>query len=683
MIINNIKKAYSNRELFFDFELKIDKGLLEISGDSGSGKTTLINIITGLVTPDTGNIILNNNDSFSYCGQDSTLFGYYSLRENLREFKIEYKEDELNGYLKLFNISNLFDSKIYKLSGGERQKAEIVFALLRKATIYIFDEPFSSIDKESKIKLVNIINDLAKDNIVILINHDENINGINIEHEINLTTKKINHFIDNETKDIKLSNDKSKNNININSFFWFIRSYLKEFKLDFFIKEVLIILSAFFITYGIATVNFNSLSENIITSVKNDPFMSHSLKFKAAENVDVSFFSEFESSDNSYEYIEGSFNNNQIVFVEQNNRNDDKCFYLSSSSIITENQKLSFGHYVYDLTSIDSPSSIDFNASNIDIKSIIDGYYKDSCLIFTPNKFIDRLFINGGLSSISFSKDSNLKSDELLFGYSYNGERLIDTSFDPIEFVEKDGYYLSIKGCPKGKSIDVYSYSNHYNAIDKIVTTDDGTNNKNNIKMSVLTFKEIILHKDTSEKYKIAVDNNFIYSNISKYGFSVNDVILSNNNEITKCILYIGLGLSCALGFVLFSYYSYKGKSKWFSELKSIYNRNSLSTHVFKRDAFIGNSISKIAYVLLSIIPYIYICLPLVNYINMCEKYSITRVEGYYYYSMQPRNPYYDGILSPIQFNTFSWMFLVVPLMIILLFIYEQYLINKQINKIR
>lgn len=207
MIVKNLSKKFGNRLLFSDLSFQIDKGLFELKGKSGCGKSTFINILLGKVSQDEGEIIFNNHENlnFSICAQDSTLFEDYSLKENLKIFKRDKNIYEL---LDILNFNKFYDKKIKFLSGGERKKAEIIFCCCKDADLYIFDEPFAGLDKESIIKVKEIIKDLKKNKLVILVN---NLNVENFEFS-NL----IYFFKENENTLIYKNFSKNENIIDLN-----------------------------------------------------------------------------------------------------------------------------------------------------------------------------------------------------------------------------------------------------------------------------------------------------------------------------------------------------------------------------------------------------------------------------------------------------------------------------------
>lgn len=154
----NLTEYYPNRYLFSNLSFSLGKGLCVLEGKSGCGKTTLLRILSGLEKTTEGEARYSKEDFvFFCCGQEASLYGEFTLNQNLSLFKPDYVPDELRSVLEKLRFP-FSDKKINQLSGGECQKAEIAFCLSKHADAYILDEPFASLDKEAKDNLVLILN---------------------------------------------------------------------------------------------------------------------------------------------------------------------------------------------------------------------------------------------------------------------------------------------------------------------------------------------------------------------------------------------------------------------------------------------------------------------------------------------------------------------------------------------
>lgn len=183
MLECNIEKKLNHFILNVDFT--VENEILCIMGESGSGKTSILNSIAGLLTPDKGEIILDDNILFSdkinlkpqerkigYVFQDYALFPNMSVKDN-----IFFMNSDIN-YTKLLieklGIEYLLGNFPNTLSGGEKQKVSIVRALANKPRLLLMDEPFSSIDEKFKNKFYEELIEIKKslDIPIIMVTHN-------------------------------------------------------------------------------------------------------------------------------------------------------------------------------------------------------------------------------------------------------------------------------------------------------------------------------------------------------------------------------------------------------------------------------------------------------------------------------------------------------------------------------
>lgn len=173
-----------------DITLSVDvtipsNGITAIFGRSGSGKTSFINAISGLITPQSGKIKLNNHTLFDseqgisqaidkrqlgYVFQDSRLFPHYSVKGNLLYgVKGTLDNGSFEHIVALLNLSHLLQRYPVDLSGGEKQRVAIARALLSNPDILLMDEPLASLDLPRKKEVMPFLETLSKEiNIPIL-----------------------------------------------------------------------------------------------------------------------------------------------------------------------------------------------------------------------------------------------------------------------------------------------------------------------------------------------------------------------------------------------------------------------------------------------------------------------------------------------------------------------------------
>lgn len=180
------KKALEKINIVFENN-KIN-GLL---GPNGSGKTTLFNIIAGFLSPDLGQILLDNQNlnskslslrtrlGISYLPQEASIFRDLSVYDNIYSIaELFHNKDNskkiTNNLIKQFSLSNFQKTKGKLLSGGERRRTEIARALASSPKFLLLDEPFAGIDPIAIEEVKSSISLLKKMNIGIIIT-DHNV----------------------------------------------------------------------------------------------------------------------------------------------------------------------------------------------------------------------------------------------------------------------------------------------------------------------------------------------------------------------------------------------------------------------------------------------------------------------------------------------------------------------------
>jgi lipopolysaccharide export system ATP-binding protein len=193
IIVENIAKTIKKTQILHDISLYIKSGeTVGLLGPNGAGKTTSFYTICGLIKPTSGKIMFDDFDithlplhkrakkGIGYLPQESSIFKDLTVEENLivaAEVSIDDKNEQkkkIEELLEVFNIEPIRQRKGISLSGGERRRTEIARALVSDPKFLLLDEPFAGVDPIAVRDIQNIIKQLTKRDIGVLIT-DHNV----------------------------------------------------------------------------------------------------------------------------------------------------------------------------------------------------------------------------------------------------------------------------------------------------------------------------------------------------------------------------------------------------------------------------------------------------------------------------------------------------------------------------
>ena len=189
----NLVKSYGGRKVVDGLSITVGRSeIVGILGPNGAGKTTSFYMIVGIIAGESGEIFFDQVDisrkpihdrcrlGMGYLAQESSVFRKLTVEENilavLETLRISPRErrKRLNALLEELNIAHLAKNKAYTLSGGERRRLEITRALVTNPSFLLLDEPFSGIDPIVVAEAQEIIRDLKKRGLGILLT-DHNV----------------------------------------------------------------------------------------------------------------------------------------------------------------------------------------------------------------------------------------------------------------------------------------------------------------------------------------------------------------------------------------------------------------------------------------------------------------------------------------------------------------------------
>jgi lipopolysaccharide export system ATP-binding protein len=188
-----ISKAYRGRHVVDGVSVSVQQGeVVGLLGPNGAGKTTSFYMIVGLISPDSGRIVVDEEDitdlpmyqrarrGISYLPQEASVFRKLTVEENLLailetlRLRAHERRQTMERLLTQLGLEKVRRSQGYMLSGGERRRVEIARSLAINPSFLLLDEPFSGIDPIQVLELQRIIFELKRANIGILVT-DHNV----------------------------------------------------------------------------------------------------------------------------------------------------------------------------------------------------------------------------------------------------------------------------------------------------------------------------------------------------------------------------------------------------------------------------------------------------------------------------------------------------------------------------
>ena len=198
--LDNVFLADDTLPMAFDLQVAAGERIA-IIGPSGAGKSTLLNLIAGLVLPTQGNIWLNGVNHtrsapyerpVSMLFQENNLFPHLTVQQNLAlGLKTNLKltaleQDQIERVADAVGLTSFLSRLPNSLSGGQKQRVALARCLLRDKPILLLDEPFSALDPELRMDMLNLIDELC---------HSKNLTLLLVTHQPSELTGKVDRML--------------------------------------------------------------------------------------------------------------------------------------------------------------------------------------------------------------------------------------------------------------------------------------------------------------------------------------------------------------------------------------------------------------------------------------------------------------------------------------------------------
>lgn len=187
LLVKNINKKYGEKVALSKVSLALSPGIYGLLGPNGAGKSTLMNIITGNIKLDSGEILYNGENIFKMGKRFRKILGYMPQQQNiypnftgwrflnyiaaLKGMTKKQAKQEIIQAARLVNLEADLHHRLGSYSGGMKQRILIAQAILNQPQVLILDEPTAGLDPKERIHIRNLISKIALNKIVIIATH--------------------------------------------------------------------------------------------------------------------------------------------------------------------------------------------------------------------------------------------------------------------------------------------------------------------------------------------------------------------------------------------------------------------------------------------------------------------------------------------------------------------------------
>ena len=171
--INKLCKSYDGKPVLDGLELHLEKGQrYALMGASGSGKTTLLNLLMGLESPDSGEIVMEPSLRISAVFQENRLLEMMTAEANIRLVAPEAAATANELLLALGIDADSLSQPVKTYSGGMKRRVAIARALLADYDILLLDEPYKGLDEDTRQQVIETVERMTAGKTVLMVTHD-------------------------------------------------------------------------------------------------------------------------------------------------------------------------------------------------------------------------------------------------------------------------------------------------------------------------------------------------------------------------------------------------------------------------------------------------------------------------------------------------------------------------------
>ena len=169
--VTDVHKSYRQRRVLRGVDLRVAQGeLVGVVGENGAGKTTLLRILAGLLRPQRGEVAVTGK--LGYCPQFAVLNDALSVDQHLRFLQVSYglaRLDRAYELVERLRFEQYRRSAVGRLSGGTKQKLNLVLALMHDPAVVLLDEPYQGFDWETYVRFWDIASELREAGRAVLV----------------------------------------------------------------------------------------------------------------------------------------------------------------------------------------------------------------------------------------------------------------------------------------------------------------------------------------------------------------------------------------------------------------------------------------------------------------------------------------------------------------------------------